>query len=170
MLVAISGCLYTSSNQLYWSGNWPSSLSSHPQNAKRCHILWKNWVAFLHQRSRWSQDQCQCVLQVSGSHGGLQSLLAHFSFCGSVYFDGYLPVFRSYGGGTQLSEFKLSSILGHYCPAWSHRKNSIPLQCNFRVYLSVSRCKKCQSTTEECGTVSNTASIITALGLTEAPP
>ena len=33
----------------------------------------RKWVAFLHHGSRWSHNECQAVLQVSGSHEGSQS-------------------------------------------------------------------------------------------------
>lgn len=52
----------------------------------------------------------------SWQSGWLTVWLAHFSFCGSASIDGYLPLFRQYGG-----EFKLSSILCHHCPVWFHR-------------------------------------------------
>lgn len=38
----------------------------------------------------------------------LTVLLAHFLFCGSMSFGGYLPVFRQYGGETQFTEFNLN--------------------------------------------------------------
>lgn len=51
----------------------------------------------------------------------LTVLLAHFSFCASVTFDGYLPVFRQCDG-IQCTELKLSSKLHHHCWVWFQKK------------------------------------------------
>lgn len=80
VLRAIWELLYTSSNQHYWSGNWPSSLRSHRGNIKWCHILWKKMGCIPPPRFQMVAQWMPACAAGFWQSWRLTVWLAHFSF------------------------------------------------------------------------------------------